>query len=130
MADEGPCPDGVPWCTDHYSYPADTFDLHRSARKDLPLRRAGASHGNARAHAVQVAERGYRAGVSLEIGVMPGEVLAEHFYMDGPAHAELIAKVIERLAPATFAQHLALAAQLRTASAVAFGNPETKEGSQ
>lgn len=130
MPDKSTCPDGVPWCGDHYSYPGDTSDMHRSARKDLPLRRAGASHGNARAHAIQIAEPGYEVSVSMQIGVMPGEVLAEYFYIYDPGHAELIAKVIERLAPATFAQHLALAAQVRAASAVAFANPETKEGSQ
>ena len=122
-SDEQPpgCP---PWCADHYSYPGDTSDLHRSASVPLPLRHRGNSYGEAYASVAQIAEPGYEPCMFLRAGQLPGEADGEQFTIPGRDFAEMLAKVIERLAPATFTQHHALAAQIRASAVAAFGETE------
>jgi hypothetical protein len=61
----------------------------------------------------------------MELPKLPGEALADHFYFSDQALAEWAAQLIAHLAPATYAQHHALAEQLRAAAATAFAQPET-----
>lgn len=125
MADESTCPDGLPWCTRHVG---GTAPLHRSDGKDLPLRERGRDYGNASSYAVQLADYPDSAVV---VSVMAGSLLGgtgmAHMDAHDPEFAEAVARFVERLAPATPAQHRALAAQIRSSAAVAFGEAGTHD---
>lgn len=130
MADETACPDGVPWCTRHLG---GALALHRSGSGALPLRHRGREFGDASACAVQLGDHGgSEVTVSVQVGgpFWPDGKRAGSVFLD--AHnrefAETVARLFEWLALATPAQHRKLAAQVRDAADVAFGNPPETEG--
>jgi hypothetical protein len=130
VADESTCPDGVPWCTRHLG---GTATLHQSGFENLPLRQRGAEYGDAAACAVQLAEYpDSRVTVSVRAGgsFWPDGTRAGSAFLDvqNPEYAETIARFLEWMAMATPAQHRKLAAQVRAASAVAFGSVTVKDG--
>ena len=129
MADQIPCPDGLPWCTRHWG---GRTGLHQSEHRDLPLRHRRTEYGNASACALQLADDpGSRVTASVQAGgpFWPDGTRSERAYLpvQDAAAAEVLARFLEWMAMATPAQHRTLAAQVRAASAVAFRSPEAED---
>ena len=123
MPEENTCPDRLPWCIHHLG---GSVQLHRSEYASLPLRKHRAEYGDAAAYAVQLA--GYQDSpvtVSVMVGgpFWPDGTRSGSAFLDiqNPKFADDIARLLEWLAMATPAQHRALAAQVRAAAVVAFG---------
>ena len=114
MADD-PSPSCPPWCGAH------ARGLHVSAYKRIVIGRNDLGYLAAYAIALQEDEEDVTVSVAA---VLWGTSAGVYFPASTPEAAEQYAVFIERLALATLEQHRELAAQVRAAAAVAFGERE------